>query len=220
MKKIIFIICLLNSFVFCEDRRFLLLLGPSGAGKSTLIQFLQKIDPRFIYISPYTTRELRPNETDKVHVSIDELHRLELEGKLLTINQLYGIYYATPKDRIDQVLQNGQFPVLDWPIDKLEIMFKHYQEQIFTVYVDPGSVEELERRLTLDGRDLEGKRLRSGREELLRYYEGFYNPILHFKTINGYGLDKECACAIYQAFSSILESSSNDSSYLKHLYTQ
>ncbi len=215
MKKVIFIFCLLSSFVFCEDRRFLLLLGPSGAGKSTMIQYLKEIDPRFVYISPYTTRDLRPNETDKIHVSIDELHRMELDGKLLTINQIYGIYYATPKNKIDQVLQNGQFPVLDWPIDKMEIMFEHYQGQIFTVYIDPGSVEELGRRLALDGRDSEGKRLRAGQEELSKYYEGFYDPIIDFKTINTCGIEKECASAIYQSFSSIL-----DSSFLKHPYTQ
>lgn len=78
--------------------KFLLLLGPSGTGKSTIIRELRQMDERFIYISPYITRPLRENETDKVHISDQEMDLRKENGEFLTINNLYGIRYATSHD--------------------------------------------------------------------------------------------------------------------------
>ena len=43
-------------------QKFLLLLGVSGVGKSTIIRKLLAMDERFVYISPYITRQLREGE--------------------------------------------------------------------------------------------------------------------------------------------------------------
>ncbi len=196
--------CIFLGQVSATEGKFLLLLGPSGAGKSTIIRYLKEMDERFVYVSPYTTRNLRLGEKDKIHVTIKELLFLQERGALLTVNEIYGIYYATPKYVIDQALIQGQFPLLDWPVDKMEIMLQNYGEQLFTVYISPESVEELERRLQQDGRDQDGVRLMKGREELQRYHLGDYDHLIHMKVLNVTGKDKEVACDIYQIFQRVV----------------
>ena len=188
------------SSVFAEEGKFFLLLGPSGCGKSTIIHHLKEIDNRFQYVSPYTTRMLREGETDKIHVSLEDIQKLEAEGKLLTVNNIYGIYYATPKDVIDNALQGGQFPILDWPVDKIDIMLTHYPSHLHVIYIEPDSLEELAIRLAKDGRDPDGQRFAKGQLELENYEQGLYDPFIDLKVLNKTGQSKEQALKIYEHF--------------------
>jgi len=100
--------------------KFLLLLGPSGVGKSSIIEELLQLDSRFVYISPFMTRALREGEKNKISISGEEMDKMWNRGELLVINELYGIRYATPRLPIVQALAQGNFPVLDWPISRIE----------------------------------------------------------------------------------------------------
>lgn len=198
MIRYLLILIFFTAPLCAEEGKFLLLLGPSGVGKSTIIRHLKEMDSRFVYVSPYTTRELRPGETDKVHVSLEAIQQLEQEGKLLTVNVIYGIYYATPKEVIDMALSEGNIPILDWPVSNMDVMLDNYGPNLLTVYVEPESLDELERRLANDGRDREGKRFAAGKEELLRYYSGEFDSLIHLKILNRQGEDLEVASRIYE----------------------
>ncbi len=187
----------LNNIKSIKESKFVLLLGPSGSGKSTVIKHLMEMDPRFVYISPFTTRELRDGEKDKIHIELQDMLQLQQENKLLTINNLYGIYYATPKYLIDDALANGQFPILDWPVDKSEVMLSHYTDSLYTIYIEPESLEVLEERLSKDNRDKDGKRFEAGKEELKQFHSGKYDHFINLKVINESGKDKEVAELIY-----------------------
>jgi guanylate kinase len=195
---------LLGLLTFCfietlsSENKFLLLLGPSGTGKSTIIRYLKELDDRFVYVTPYTTRALREGEVDKVHIEMSELEELKNSGKLLTVNYLYGIYYATPKDLIDSALLQGKYPVLDWPIDKLDIMEKAYGARLCKVYVEPDNVTELQRRLALDNRDKDGKRLDAGKVELENLLSGKYDQCVDLRIINKQNKAQQTALEIYQ----------------------
>jgi len=179
---------------------FLLIMGPSGTGKSTIINYLKQRDSRFMYVSPFTTRDLRDGETDKIHVSLEEIQLLEQAGKLLTINEFYGIYYATPKYIIDEALDTQKFPVLDWPIEKLSIMETHYSKQLYKVYVEPDNFDELAQRLSYDNRDTNGKRYQAGTEEINKLNTGEYDSLIDLRIINEKNSAEAVAEEIYQRF--------------------
>jgi guanylate kinase len=193
-------IVLLTCYTMQATAAFLLIMGPSGTGKSTIINYLKEKDSRFIYISPFTTRKLRDGEKDKIHMSLEEIQKLEQEGKILTINNCYGIYYATPKHMIDEALDNHNFPILDWPIEKLEIMDSHYSNQLYKVYIEPDNFEELTQRLSYDNRDLDGKRCKAGIQELHKLYAGDYDSCIDLRIVNKKNSAKIVAEEIYQKF--------------------
>jgi guanylate kinase len=204
-KKLIAFIFIISCNNLFAEGKFLLLFGPSGAGKSTIINHLKKMDNRFEYVTPFTTRELRAGERDKIHISIEELENLREAGKLLTVNYIYGIYYATPKYLIDETLMHNRFPILDWPIDKIDIMEKFYGKQIYKVYIEPDDINELERRLSLDNRDKDGKRYEAGKLEIDNLLSGKYDNLLDLRIVNKKGQDLAVAKEIYLKFLCSLE---------------
>ena len=152
--------------------KFLLLLGVSGVGKTSIIKELLKLDDRFVYISPWITRPLRDGETDKVSVKEEDLQRYLAEGKILAVNDIYGIRYGTPKQPIKDAFEQGNFPLLDWPIKRLEVMEREFGDRLYRVYIEPPSITELKRRLGQDERDEGGHRLLAAISELERAWAG------------------------------------------------
>ena len=185
--------------------KFLLLLGPSGVGKTTIIKKLREIDARFAYISPHITRRLRKGESDKVYVSNRKLDELVATGKILVVNALYGIRYATPKEPIEKAFENGQFPVLDWPIDRLDIMRRHFHQRLFTVYVRPPNFKTLRLRLLEDDRDIDKERLRAGIAELRRLRQGEYDDLIDLCVMNPSGTSDMVAEKIYKRYLAALK---------------
>ncbi|HBD05741.1 TPA: hypothetical protein DCZ32_04765 [Candidatus Uhrbacteria bacterium] len=151
--------------------KFLLITGPSGVGKSAIIDELSKLDSRFVYISPYMTRPIRLGEKNKIAVSDEQMDEMWRRGELLAVNKLYGgIRYGTPRSPIIGALAIGSFPVLDWPIDRLEIMKQAFPDRLFIVYVSPPSIDILHQRLKKDGRDTDGTRLANAKQEIQKYW--------------------------------------------------
>jgi guanylate kinase len=163
---------------------FLLILGVSGAGKSTIIRHLKQLDHRIIPVIPYTTRPLRPQEYDKFSISTQEMEQLEQQGNNFIIDKRYGIVYATPQASIETTLHNGQIPILDWPISKLNVMQNIFGERLFCVYVAPPDLETLKARLANDGRDKDGSRLKLAQEELDLFSQGAFDHLIHKLIIN------------------------------------
>jgi guanylate kinase len=182
--------------------KLLLLLGVSGAGKTTLIRELRKLDSRFCYITPYITRPLREGEMDKVSVSLHSMYDMKTHGDFLVVNELYGVLYGTPYQPIIDALDAGRFPVLDWPIARLEVMREAFGRLIYAVYVAPPSVELLKARLAVDNRDHDGSRLRSAIEELTAFWKGDYDEKYDAYVVTH---DKKIACTTTRIYSNYLD---------------
>ncbi len=164
--------------------KFLLILGPSGVGKSSIIEELILLDNRFVYISPFITRPLREGEINKIFLDKKEMDVMSKQGKFLAINELYNIYYATPRLPIEEALKNNLFPILDWPISKIEIMTQAFPHRLFIVYISPPSIKVLQQRLKKDSRDKDGCRLKSAQEELIAYKSHQDLGILNLQIIS------------------------------------
>ena len=95
----------------------IILSGPSGVGKGTVREELFKDDSlNLAYSISMTTRKPRPNERDGIDyffVEEEEFKNKIEEGKLLEWAQFVGNYYGTPKDYVDQLLNEGKNVVLE-----------------------------------------------------------------------------------------------------------
>jgi len=181
--------------------KFLLLLGPSGVGKSAIIDELLKLDSRFVYISPYMTRPLRPGEKNKIPISDEQMDEMWQRGELLVVNRLFGdIRYGTPRLPIAEALAGGIFPVLDWPIDRLDVMTQTFLGQLFIVYISPPSIDVLRQRLAKDGRDTDGKRLASATQELQSFWSSKYVGAYDYEIVSEDDQMVEIAKAIYSNY--------------------
>lgn len=144
---------------------FVLLLGPSGIGKTTIInELLGQYENRFSYIVPYTTRELRVGETDKVHVDDPTFNELEARGKFLYVKQLYGSKYGTPVDLVSHAIEVGSIPILDFPLSDVNLI-NSSDFEIIPIYIFPESINAWYHQLSGVGRNQRG-RIQAGLVEL------------------------------------------------------
>lgn len=188
-----------------RQTKFLLLLGPSGVGKTTIIKRLCKRDNRFIYISPYVTRPLREGETDKISISDSEMDDMEARQEFLVVNPIYGIRYGTPHRPIEKALRDEQFPLLDWPVNRIGVVEASFANRLFVVYISPPSLGALRARLSKDGRDHNGKRYQAGESELNRYWRGEYDLFCNLKIVSCEDAADEIAEQIYGAYLTDIE---------------
>lgn len=178
--------------------KILLILGVTGVGKSTIINNLLRLDSNFKYIQPYTNRPKRDfNDNEKVYVSDKQLNVLIDSGKILIVNDIYKYKYATPKQAVLECLANNQFPVLDFPIQKLAEFKSLLPDSIYSVYIVPANLEELKRRLTkgrIDRLEYAIDELKLVEEgQLVGYDEKIINPF-------GRNQNRHISNFIYQSF--------------------
>ncbi|MFV0340610.1 MAG: hypothetical protein ACK5MA_08325 [Parachlamydiaceae bacterium] len=120
-------------------------------------------------------------------------HLNEMHPAFVEIN---GIFHAMPEDSIDQALAEGKFPLLNWSVDKMDVMINTYGDRLFTIYIVPESLKTLEQRLQLEG--LGREQYAAGKLELDYYLQGRYNKFIDLKIVNKNGDDLNTASTIYQ----------------------
>ena len=133
----------------------LIISGPSGVGKTTLIERLhQKFD--FAFSVSATTRARTEKETDGVdYFFLDEITFTQWisEDRFLEYAHVFGKYwYGTPRDAVQQKLNEGRIVVLDIEVQGAEQVRRHMPES-FGVFVLPPSEEALHQRLIDRKRD-------------------------------------------------------------------
>jgi guanylate kinase len=135
------------------EGKLLLFCGPSGSGKTTIVHHLLETDPRLAFSVSATTRKKRENETDGVDyhfISVEDFKKKIEENAFVEWEEVYaGGYYGTLKSEIQRIWNEGKIPVFDVDVEGgLEIK-KIYGDKLLSVFVQPPSVEELHKRLTL-----------------------------------------------------------------------
>lgn len=187
-----------------KERLFVLLLGPSAVGKSTLIQELNELSDgiTFDYVKPYMTRPNRPNETDKVSVSDSEFDRLERSGQFVVVNPLYEVRYGTPLKGILTPLEQGNIPILDYPLAAVPKLHRPEYDTL-NFYIYPRSTDQLRQRLESSGRD-QGGRLESGLQELGQLAENnLLHPDIDVSIVNDDGAANSAASIMLHAIEEV-----------------
>ncbi|XP_053668995.1 guanylate kinase [Anopheles marshallii] len=163
----------LNGKMVKQGPRPLVICGPSGSGKSTLLKKLFKEFPdTFGFSVSHTTRKPRPGEENGIHyhfVSVEEMQSAIEKGEFIETAVFSGNMYGTSKKAVENVQHQGKVCVLDIEIEGVKQIRNSDRLNPLLVFVNPPSIEELERRLR--GRQTETeeslqKRLNTARKEI------------------------------------------------------
>ncbi len=155
--------------------------APSGAGKSSLISALIETNPIYdmkVSIS-HTTRDMRPGEEDGTHyhfIQKEQFKSLIQENAFLEYAEVFGNYYGTSKEWIEQNLDKGIdiFLDIDWQGAR---QIRQQMPQAKSIFILPPSNGELERRLNIRGQDSNeviAKRMSEAKSEMSHYDEYDY----------------------------------------------
>ena len=132
--------------------RVIIISGPSGAGKSTLVRRLLDTCPLPLALSvSATTRPPRPDEQDGIayhFLSADEFDRKREAGEFLEHKEVFGQghWYGTLEKNITDGLKNGNWVILEIDVAGAMSVIDRIPDAI-TIFITPGSMEELEKRL-------------------------------------------------------------------------
>ena len=131
--------------------KLIVISGPSGVGKTTLLRRLYEKCPQLRASVSATTRPPRPGEREGVDyhfISPEEFERRRAAGEFLECFEVFGRgqWYGTLKSEVSPSLAAGQSIVLEIDVQgTLEVVKQH--PEALTIFIDPGSVTELENRL-------------------------------------------------------------------------
>ncbi len=153
--------------------------APSGAGKSSLVDAVRAQDPSLQLSISHTTRQPRPGEQNgrEYHfVDTAAFEAMAARGEFLESARVHGNLYGTSKSWIERTRSQGLDIVLEIDWQGAQQVRRLFPDAI-TVFVLPPSLEELERRLRLRGKDSDEtirERLAGAAEELAHWGEFNY----------------------------------------------
>ena len=154
--------------------KLFIISGPSGAGKTTLLRQVYSHCRRPLVESvSATTRKPRQGEIDGVHyhfLTRDEFERRRRNGDFLECFEVFGRgdWYGTLHAEVAPRLAAGKWVVLEIDVQGTLAVLEHYPDAV-TIFIEPVSIEELERRLRLRGTETETalqRRLETARREM------------------------------------------------------
>lgn len=154
--------------------RLVIISGPSGAGKSTIVRSLLRRCPLPLMLSvSATTRKPRPTEADGreyYFISDEEFLRLRTENAFLECKEVFsrGVWYGTLREEVERGLREGKWVILEIDVQGAMAILEQDLQPI-TIFIHPGGLEELERRLRARGTEPEvaiERRLQVARQEM------------------------------------------------------
>ena len=136
----------------------LIFSAPSGSGKSTIVQWLlQHPELKMVFSISATSRAPRGTEKNGVEyffLSADEFRARIANDEFLEYEEVYsGCFYGTLKEQVEKRLNEGMNVVFDVDVVGGCNIKKYYGEQALSLFIQPPSIEELERRLKNRGTD-------------------------------------------------------------------
>lgn len=155
-----------------ERGRLVVFSGPSGVGKDTVLDRVRDAIDGFVVCATATTRAMRPGESDGNpywFLTIEEFERRIAAGAFLEHARVNGgNWYGTPRDWVDARRDEGLDVILKIDVQGGAAIRERAPEAVL-IFLEPPSLEELERRLRSRGTESEDQirtRLEDARNEL------------------------------------------------------
>ncbi|HYE49466.1 MAG TPA: guanylate kinase [Azospirillaceae bacterium] len=158
----------------------LVLSSPSGAGKTTISRRLLELDRNLSMSVSVTTRAKRPGEVAGVDYHFTDLTEFDLmvnRGQLLEYAKVFGNYYGTPREAVEQDLRAGKDVLFDIDWQGTQQLAEKARDDLVSVFILPPSARELERRLTARAQDSAqeiAKRMSKAADEMSHWAEYDY----------------------------------------------
>ncbi|MBV9154961.1 MAG: guanylate kinase [Acidobacteriaceae bacterium] len=158
--------------------------APSGSGKSTLVARLLASDPRLRFSVSYTTRRPRGNEKpgeSYVYISRQEFVERIHRGEFLEHAEVFGNYYGTHREVLQQARSEGKDLILDIDVQGAR-QLKYGLPEAVSIFILAPSRDILEQRLRARSEDSEEviqRRLRDAAEEIRNYIQYDYVLVNH-----------------------------------------
>lgn len=136
----------------------LIFSAPSGSGKSTIVNWLlQHPELKMVFSISATSRAPRGTEQNGVEyyfLTADEFRTRIANGEFLEYEEVYpGCFYGTLKEQVEKRLNEGMNVVFDVDVAGGCNIKKYFGTEALSMFIQPPSVEELERRLVKRGTD-------------------------------------------------------------------
>lgn len=138
--------------------KLIIFSAPSGAGKTTIVKrMLQEADFNLCFSISATSRKPRHTEKHKhdyYFLSPDEFRAKVAEDAFLEWEEVYqDKYYGTLKTEVERLLNEGKNIVFDVDVVGGLNIKKYYGDKALSIFVQPPSVDELEKRLNARATD-------------------------------------------------------------------
>src|SRR5581483_12194418 len=115
--------------------------APSGSGKSTLVARLMAHDSSLRFSVSYTTRKPRGNEKpgeNYVYITPEEFRKRIDRGEFLEYAEVFGNYYGTHREVLDQAQAEGKDLILDIDVKGARQLKERVPEAV-TIFILPPS---------------------------------------------------------------------------------
>ena len=163
---------------FGHNPFLVIISSPSGAGKTTIARMIVQNDHTIKLSISATTRPKRPGEIeskDYFFITKDTYQEMITKDQFLEHAEIFGNFYGTPKDKIEQELKLGNDILfdIDWQGAR-QILGKFKKDDVLTIFILPPSIKILHERLRSRAQDSEEtvqKRMKGAKDEVSHYAE-------------------------------------------------
>jgi guanylate kinase len=164
--------------------KLIIISGPSGVGKSTICkQVVEKLSA-FLSVSA-TTRAQSESEQDGLDYVF--LTRTDFEAKIrenafLEYAEVFGNYYGTPKQPVDEALAAGRIVILEIDVQGA-LQIKKIRPEAQTIFVLPPHKKDLQKRIDGRGRgedaNAKQRRLETASREIATAWQHYDHMVIN-----------------------------------------
>lgn len=139
-----------------NSNKIVIIAAPSGAGKTSVTRhLLQSFPAHLVFSISCATRPPRNREkhgVDYYFISASEFRRRIEKKEFAEWEMVYhDKYYGTLKIELERIWKQHKVPLLDVDVKGGINIQNQYREHSLSLFIEPPSIEELERRLKARG---------------------------------------------------------------------
>ena len=134
-----------------QKGKLIIFSAPSGSGKTTIVHWLMKQIPELAFSVSATSRKIRQGETDgkDYHfLSVKDFKQRIRQNAFVEWEEVYeNQFYGTLISEVERLRNEGRHVVFDVDVKGGMNIKRLYSNDALAIFVQPPSIEELEKRL-------------------------------------------------------------------------